>query len=115
MLGYDVAVDPSGDLMVLRYPGESRPRIGIQFGPEKVVKGRIDLDLTLIVGELEVEIWRPECPGDGGCAPSKTTLTNHTGSCPDRKATSSATHDRHGNPDRHGGRVHLPLKTMAIR
>ena len=77
--------------------------------------GRVNLDQNQIEGELEVEIWRPECPGDGGCAPSKMTLTNHTGSRLARKATSAATHDRHVNPDRHGGRIHLPLKTMAIR
>jgi hypothetical protein len=45
VLGYDVAVDQPGDWMVLRDPGESGPRIGIQVVPEsKVVNGRVDLD-----------------------------------------------------------------------
>jgi hypothetical protein len=52
--GYEVAVDPPGDWMVLRDPRGRAPSIGLQIVPEpKVVRNRVHLDLIPTEGELE--------------------------------------------------------------
>jgi hypothetical protein len=53
--GYEVAVDPPGDWMVLRDPRGRAPSIGLQIVPEpKVVKNRVHLDLIPTESELEI-------------------------------------------------------------
>jgi hypothetical protein len=63
-LGYDVAVDQPGDWLVLRDPGGTGPRIGLQVVPEpKFVKNRVHLDLVPTEGALKTEIRRLESVG----------------------------------------------------
>jgi hypothetical protein len=90
-LGYEVAVDQSGDWMVLQDPSVTGPSMGLQVVPEtKVVKNRVYLDLIPSEGELESEFWRLENLDARRVATSRTIPMNRPGSWPIRKATSSA-------------------------
>jgi hypothetical protein len=103
--GYEVAVDPPGDWMVLRDPSGTGPSIGLQFVPEpKVVKNRVHLDLipTGMSSRPRSGDW--SVSARGGCATSRTILTNRTGSWLTRKRTSSAASGRHRNPGHRGRR-----------